>query len=94
MLAIPLDIYYVYPYRNRASLKPDRAVNEPDLPVLVLIRDGDREYVVKVDTVDIRIDVYSSLTEYLQQVRRRESWWLENFDVVVTVQGLYPFRRD
>ena len=94
MFAIPLDLYYVYPYRNKASLKPDRAVNEPDLPILVLIRDGDREYVVKVDTVDTRIDAYSSLTEYLQQVRREESQWLKNFDIVVTVQGLYPFRRD
>ena len=93
MLAIPLDLYYVYPHRN-SGLEPDKAVNEPDLPVLVLVRDRDREYVVEVDTVDIRIDAYSSLTEYLQQLRRKESQWLENFDIVVTVQGLYPFRRD
>ena len=93
MLAISLDLYYVHPYGDN-GLKPDKAVNEPDLPVLVLVRDRDREYVVEVDTVDIRIDAYSSLTEYLQQLRRKESQWLENFDIVVTVQGLYPFRRD
>jgi len=75
MLAIPLDLYYVYPYGNN-GLKPDKAVNEPDLPVLVLVRDRDREYVVEVDTVDIRIDAYSSLTEYLQQLRRKESQWI------------------
>ena len=93
MLVALLDLYFACPRGDRTGLEPDRAVNEPGLPVLVLVRDGGREYVAEVDAVDIHVVAHNGLNEYLRQVRRRESRWLKDLDIVVTGQGLYPFRE-
>ena len=79
-----IDLFWVEPSR----LEPTRVSNELDYPVLLMLRDGDREYVVEVRTVTGAVDTHGGLGEYLKRLRERAG----ETDLVVTAHGMYPFR--
>jgi hypothetical protein len=95
MAAYLIDLFWVEPPRQldrhgkvEFRLEPTRASNELDYPVLLMLRDGDKEYIVEVRTTTGTVDTHGGLGEYLKRLRERAG----ETDLVVTAHGMYPFR--
>jgi hypothetical protein len=83
-----IDLYWAWPREDLARLETRRIRNESSYPVLLLLRDSDREYVIESHTIIGAVDTYCGLGEFLRRVRRHGG----TADFVIAAHGMYPFR--
>jgi hypothetical protein len=87
-----IDLYRVLPREDLVRLEVQKIVNEPGLPVLLLLLDGDREIVIDA-FADISVaDTYLGLGDFTRRLAGRARRAGGEIDYVIAAPGLYPFR--